>query len=222
MTQNKKEHYKCPLCYGQKVSDYWQDKYRVYLECKECSLVFVPPQYHLSAEEEKKQYDFHQNSPNDMNYRKFLNRLFQPMQKYIIKGDKGLDFGCGPGPTLSVMFQEIGCDMNIYDKFYADHPGLLQQNYTFITATEVLEHLSDAKYELERLLSCLKSGGVLGIMTKLLTNKEAFKTWHYKNDPTHICFYSKTAFQWLAEHWQAGIEFHGNDVIIIRKHQQLS
>jgi hypothetical protein len=54
-------------------------------------------------------------------------------------------------------------------------------------------------------------------MTKLVIDRDAFATWHYKNDPTHVCFFSVDTFHWLADLWRAKIEFIGNDVIILEK-----
>jgi hypothetical protein len=74
----------------------------------ECDLVFVPPEFHLSREEEKARYDFHSHSLADSGYRNFLNRLFQPLEKVLPIGARGLDFGCGHEPTLSVLFEKAG------------------------------------------------------------------------------------------------------------------
>ena len=30
---------------------------------------------------------------------------------------------------------------------------------------------------------------------------------YYIQDPTHVCFWSKTTFQWLADKWQASVSF---------------
>ena len=126
-------------------------------------------------------------------------------------------FGSGPGPTLSVMFEEIGHSMVIYDHFYARESSALEKQYDFITATEVVEHLHNPGIELDRLWSCLKPGGSLGIMTKLSPDREAFARWHYKTDATHVCFFSKTTFEWLSLKWQAELVFFGKDAIIFYK-----
>jgi hypothetical protein len=162
-------------------------------------------------------YELHQNSPRDTAYRKFLVRLFDPMRSLLTPASEGLDFGSGPGPTLSVMFAEAGFPMTIYDAFYAKDIEALQKPYDFITATEVVEHLREPGKELGRLWSLLKPGGWLGIMTKLALDKQAFASWHYTNDPTHICFFSRKTFQWLAKQWQVEPEFIGNDVILLKK-----
>lgn len=207
----------CPLCQTADGREFYQDKCRGYFRCPACSLVFVPSAWFLSAEDEKAEYDLHQNDPDDQGYRRFLSRIFIPMQERLAPGSHGLDFGSGPGPTLSVMFEEVGHCMALYDPFYARQPSVLEKQYDFITATEVVEHLHDPKKELDRLWTCLKPGGRLGIMTKLVLDHEAFARWHYKNDLTHVCFFSRTTFEWLADRWEAELTFAGQDVILLDK-----
>jgi hypothetical protein len=179
--------------------------------------VFVPSWQFLPAEDEKKRYDLHQNSPEDLNYRRFLSRVFIPMQRCLTPGSSGLDFGSGPEPTLSMMFEEAGHSMTLFDYFYEQVPAVLEKQYDFITATEVVEHLHDPKKELERLWACLKQGGRLGIMTKLAVEQDAFEHWHYKNDLTHVCFFSRATFTWLALQWNADLTFADSDVVLFHK-----
>ncbi len=216
----------CPLCQSANGTLFFQDpslhqssphKNRDYYRCPVCLLVFVPPEQFLTLEEEKAQYDLHENSADDQGYRHFLNRLFRPLSKLIQTNSSGLDFGSGPGPTLSLMFKGSGHSVEIYDYFYAPDLTPLTQSYDFITATEVIEHLHHPRQELERLWSCLKPGGVLGIMTKRVIDQESFKKWHYKNDPTHICFFSIETFNWLAQHWGAAFSAPEKDVVIFVK-----
>ena len=89
--------------------------------------------------------------------------------------------------------------------------------YDFITTTEVVEHLHYPRRELDRLWDILKPGGSLGVMTKLVRDRAAFATWHYISEPTHVCFFSRSTFQWLADEWQADLMFEGNDVILFEK-----
>ncbi len=208
----------CPLCHSYNTNKaYHQDTHRNFHSCDTCHLVFVPPEQFLSAQVEKAAYDHHQNSPNDPAYRRFLNRLFLPLNERLPPGSHGLDFGSGPGPTLSVMFEEAGHSVTLYDYFYADDRSLLQQSYDFITTSEVVEHLHQPKQELDGLWNILKPGGILGIMTKRVLNREAFAKWHYKNDLTHVCFFSESTFQWLAVLWQAELTIEGNDVVLFKK-----
>jgi cyclopropane fatty-acyl-phospholipid synthase-like methyltransferase len=179
--------------------------------------VFVPPVYYLSSDEEKRRYDQHQNSPDDAEYRQFLNRLFIPVQALLRPESRGLDFGSGPGPTLSKMFEEAGHSMAIYDPYYAKNESIWEQQFDFITASEVVEHLHQPGTELDRLWACLKPGGTLGVMTKLALAREAFATWHYKNDMTHVGFFSRCTFEWLGSQWGSKARFFEKDVVLLRK-----
>ncbi len=207
----------CPLCQSEHIEDYSQDKHRDYLLCRSCHLVFVPKKQFLSADKEKARYDEHNNSPADLSYRNFLQRIFTPMHKRLKSGSAGLDFGSGPGPTLSIMFQDAGYRMSIYDHFFAHNPEVFTKHYDFITATEVVEHLHQPAKELDKLWNCLKTGGLLGIMTKQLVSREAFQNWHYKRDLTHVCFFSRKTFQCLAHEWDASIEYIDNDIVLFYK-----
>ena len=206
----------CPLCQASESTQFCQDE-REYLRCPTCNLVYVPPRQFLSPEEEKAVYDNHENSTDDPRYRHFLSRLFTPLSQCIAPNSRGLDFGAGPGPTLSVMFKEAGHSMEIYDPFYASDTRPMQQQYDFISASEVVEHLHHPRRELEQLWSCLKPSGSLGIMTKRVADQESFSHWHYKNDPTHVCFYSVDTFRWLANHWRATLTVPDDDVVIFKK-----
>ncbi len=206
----------CPLC-SSLTEKYHQDKTRVYFQCLNCQLVFVQPEAFLLTQEEKSRYELHQNSPDDTGYRKFLSRIYLPMISRLSKNNRGLDFGCGPGPTLSVMFEEFGCPMSIYDPFFAADKSVLEIEYNFVTATEVVEHLQRPKQSLNRMWKCVKPGGYLGIMSQLVIDQKAFGNWHYKDDDTHICFYSKETFVWLARQWQTGLVFVEKDVMIFQK-----
>jgi rubredoxin len=208
----------CPLCQLANGGTFFQDG-RDYFRCPVCQLVFVSPRQFLSAQEEKAEYDLHQNSAADPRYRRFLSRLFEPLSQRLTPHSSGLDFGSGPGPTLSVMFEEAGHRMAIYDRFYAPDAAVFTHSYDFITASEVVEHLHYPRRELDRLWSCLQPNGWLGIMTKRVIDREAFAAWHYKNDLTHVCFFAAETFHWLANDWGATLILVDQDVALFGKEQ---
>lgn len=207
----------CPLCENKQSLPFWRDHLRPYRRCPQCRLVFVPAEYHLSPAAEKAEYDLHRNDPNDAGYRKFLTRLFEPLCDRLPVGAKGLDFGSGPGPTLAPMFAEAGFDMAIYDPFYAPDRSVLQSRYDFISCSEVVEHFHAPGREFRFLWQLLAAEGWLGIMTKLVIDPQAFARWHYKNDPTHVVFFSRETFVYLARQLKACLEFIGSDVILLQK-----
>ena len=210
---------KCPLCAQSSGSLFFHsDTARDYYRCKHCSLIFVPPEYFLSSEEEKAEYDHHQNSPDDAGYRAFLSKLFMPMLERIPPNSRGLDFGSGPGPTLSVMFEEQGHNVTLYDPFYAPNRNVLRVEYDFVSASEVVEHLQNPDVDLDLIWSLIKPRGRLGIMTGMAQDREAFAGWRYKDDHSHIVFFSMETMEWLARKWQAGLSFVGENVSLFRKY----
>ncbi len=204
---------KCILCEHSDLNKFYSDEY---FQCKECSLVFKEPKLRLSYALEKEQYDFHQNDPEDMNYRKFLSQLLDPLSSNLNPGSFGLDFGCGPGPTLNIMLEELGHTVNLYDPIYFKEEKNLDQKYDFITSSEVFEHLYSPKDEFKKLISCLRPNGIIAIMTSFLVDESKFKNWHYRNDPTHISFYSKETFNWLSKKYFFSVDFYGHNVSILK------
>jgi 2-polyprenyl-3-methyl-5-hydroxy-6-metoxy-1,4-benzoquinol methylase len=129
-----------------------------------------------------------------------------------------LDFGCGPGPALATMFKEAGFDVSIYDAFFAPDTSVLKLAYfDAITTTEVVEHLHHPAEIFDNLVSYLAPHGVLGIMTKTVIDAERFANWHYKNDQTHVCFYSAATFDYLAEKYSMRWEAVANDAFIFSR-----
>ena len=207
----------CPLCKSINSSKFYKDKFREYLCCASCDFVFVPKVYHLSKTEEKLRYDTHNNDPYDDRYRAFLSQLLKPLLERIPEKSSGLDFGSGPGPTLSLMLEEYGHTMELYDKFYADNDSVFDKKYDFITATEVLEHLSEPMEEISRLSGILSNQGYLAVMTQILTSKIDFSSWYYKNDPSHIGFFTKKSLNFLASYLNIEVSFVSERVVFFKK-----
>jgi len=180
-------------------------------------LIFVAPGEYPTAEQERAVYDLHENSPDDPGYRRFLARLCDPLLARLPPTSHGLDFGCGPGPTLSLMLAEAGHRMTVFDPFYAPYPERLAWNYDVITATEVVEHLHAPGRVLADLIARLRHGGWLGIMTQRSDGVTDLTRWRYMRDSTHVCFFARRSFDYLAEHHGLTIMFPRNDVVLLQR-----
>ena len=112
----------CPLC-AHEVAPYFEDRRRAYFHCPRCDLVSADPASHLGPAAERAYYDLHENGPEDPGYRRFLGRLAAPLLGRLAPGMRGLDYGCGPGPTLSIMLGEAGMLVEDYDPYYRPNPG---------------------------------------------------------------------------------------------------
>lgn len=206
----------CPLC-SCSSRFYAEDARRNYFQCPCCDLVFADPASHLDAAAEKAVYDLHRNDPDDSGYRAFLARLLTPFKERLQPGMEGLDYGCGPGPALARMLNEAGMRIALYDPFYAPDAAVLNRTYDFVACTETVEHFRRPAEDWEQLVALLRPGAWLGVVTQLVISRERFCGWQYKNDPTHVSFYSTTVFQWLACHFRLELQQAGRDVMLLRK-----
>lgn len=171
----------------------------------------------LDERAERAIYDLHDNNPQDEGYRRFLSKLTGPLLERLAEGDRGLDFGCGPGPALAVMLREAGMDMALYDPFFYPETSVLKGQYEFITCTEVVEHLHRPAEMFRQLDTLLAPGGWLGVMTCFQTDDERFANWHYRRDPTHIVFYRRATMEWLARAHGWALEIPAKDVALFQK-----
>jgi SAM-dependent methyltransferase len=190
---------RCPLCDEAATAPFAFAGGRDFLRCPRCLLTFVSRRHHLDAAAERARYDTHRNDPADAGYRKFLSRLVDPLADALEPGVEGLDFGSGPGPTLSVMMRERGFPCEDYDPFYAPDEAVLARAYDFVACTEVIEHFFRPADEFRRMRRLLRPGGWLGLMTEVLQTDHAFEEWWYIRDPSHVCFYRPETLAWIAE-----------------------
>ncbi len=215
--QNEREEKRCPVCEAGLLSHFRDVGEQRYLRCGQCAATVMAPECRLDAAGERAVYELHDNDPEDAGYCRFLAKLAEPLIERLPMGATGLDFGCGPGPALAGMFQEAGFEMALYDPFFHPDPSVLQQDYDFITCTEVVEHLRRPAEVFQLLDDLLKPGGWLGIMTCFQTDDARFDNWHYRRDPTHVVFYREETFRWLAEHFGWQLEIPRKDVVLFRK-----
>lgn len=156
------------------------------------------PEDRPTPESERARYATHDNDPEDAGYRRFLDRLARPLTEVLEPGMEGLDYGSGPGPTLSLMLTERGFPTAIYDPFFAPDESVLERRYDFVTCSETVEHFFDPGREFRRLDELLNRPGHLAVMTRILTDDAAFADWWYVRDPTHVAFYRAETLEWIA------------------------
>lgn len=207
----------CPLCLATPAPLLAELHSRRYHGCERCGLVAMDPRDRLGREEELAHYGTHENDPTDTRYRSFLDRLAEPLVERLPPGARGLDYGSGPGPTLSLMLEERGFPTADYDPFFAPDRGVVERSYDFIACTETLEHFFDPRGELERLDALLRPGGWLGVMTQLLEDGVSFDDWHYVRDPTHVSFYRPRTMSWIAAWRGWSVELAGRGAVLFHK-----
>ncbi len=206
----------CPLCGAKDAGTFAEAEGRRYLRCGTCALTFTHPADRLSMVEERARYETHENDPADPGYRAFLDRVAAPLVERLTPGMVGLDYGSGPGPTLSVMLEERGFPTALYDPFFAADRSVLTRAYDFLTCTETVEHFFYPAHEFAHFDALLKRPGWLAVMTQVLYDDAGFADWWYVRDPTHVAFYRPETLAWIAGRWGWELEMAGETVAIFR------
>ncbi|MBW6492501.1 MAG: class I SAM-dependent methyltransferase [Lentimicrobium sp.] len=188
----------CPLCRNLSAKKTIPGTVgRIFYLCDECMLVFADPAARIADEDEKYRNTLHENSINNKGYIDFLNQVLNPALKYIDASMTGLDFGCGPDPTINLLLKqkEIECD-NYNPFFFFD---LQNKKYDFIFATECFEHFNYPAEDINKIAGLLKKGGFLFILTSKRDTPAHFSKWTYARDLTHVSFYHERTFEFIAK-----------------------
>lgn len=204
----------CPMCHSS-GSKPLSIENKTYWVCPGCGLHYLDPGHRLAPAEERERYLLHE--PGDEGYARFVSPLLERIAEFTPPGPevRGLDFGAGQAPVLSVWLRERGYDMSIYDPYF--FPEAVQPPFDFIVACEVAEHLYDPPAELRRLKSWLRPGGHLYLMTSILKPTTDFANWYYRRDPTHVVFYTPQTIDWIAQNLgfqKVGANISGNVVVL--------
>lgn len=209
----------CSLCENKIQDPYFFDdrKSWTYWRCQQCDIVFRDPQSYLNHMQERARYQTHNNCIEDEGYTRFLNPVVQMVLKYVPAGARGLDFGCGPGPTLSELIRRQGYECVDYDPFFRQENQLLETKYDFVTCTEVVEHFYHPKKEFNKIDRVLKRGGHFIVMTDNRREEREFANWGYRHDPTHVCFFNENSWQFVADRWQWQLLAVGPRVTVFKK-----
>ncbi len=203
----------CKICQSPITQQTVLKNGKIYHHCHQCDFSYLDPQFHLSPTKEKLRYDQHQNTSDNTKYTEIFKRFIETaIAPYPVT--RVLDYGCGPNPVLATMLKEHGYNSDIYDPYY--FPTEPQaESYDLITSTEVFEHLRNPLETLNHILKLLKSNAYLTIMTKFLCPIDQFSSWRYKDDTTHISFYSPKTFSQISD--LDLIKTNNQDIVILRK-----
>ena len=194
MTKNK-----CLICHTETTKTTTLSNGKIFHHCDNCAFSHLDSKFFLNQEEEKARYDLHENSINNQGYvEMFENFIEFGITPYQDSVKKILDYGSGPEPVLAELLKNHGYQVEVYDPFYAAHT-YEAESFDLISSTEVFEHFFDPLKEIQNILKLLKSNGYLVIMTRFSPELEEFKSWFYKDDPSHVSFYQIKTFTYISQ-----------------------
>ncbi|TPN84796.1 methyltransferase domain-containing protein [Aquimarina algicola] len=207
----------CSLC-ASKTNVFSEVQHKKYLQCNECNSVMLDHSFFLSKNQERERYNLHQNDVYNLGYQNSVSTIIEKVVNNHSKHDKGLDFGSGTNSVVSYLLKNKNYDILEYDPIFKNkNDVLLDSNYDYIICCEVVEHFYRPIQEFQLLSRLLKPNGTLYCKTKLFTENINFDTWWYKNDPTHVFFYTPKSINWIKNKFNFGHVEVAKDVIIFQK-----
>lgn len=187
----------CSLCQSE-VIEQQNVNDRLFWSCSQCGLVFLDLHFHFTQEEESKRYASHENSVDDERYVKYLTEIVDDAFLHCAKIDHVLDYGCGENTVMAQLIDRRGIKCDRYDPIYGIDDIKETSKYDLIIASESAEHFFNPREEFLKMKKLLTTTGTIYLKTEILTDEIDFKSWWYKNDETHVCFYSLKTIEWLA------------------------
>ncbi|MCG9697991.1 class I SAM-dependent methyltransferase [Shewanella sp. Isolate11] len=206
---------RCPLCSSDKTGPFYQDRKRTIHRCKVCMLLFADASSYLPPDAELSKYRAANNKHKPM--QQLISSLVTQVEQLNPNPLLGLNFGRLVNSSTIEALRQRGHHLLQYDPFFAADHSLLKQQYDFISCYKVFEHFRLPSKEWQLLCSILKPGGWIAINTQLITELNGFAKWHHKNNLTHVSFYQRATFQYLAQHAGFRLLFASNDLILVQK-----
>ncbi len=189
----------CRLCGSLHTAEFFHDDSRKYRTCSSCGLIFVPSDFHVAFEEEKRRYSKHTNTKDSRQYVQYLSGIAIDALSLTVGSPGVLDFGSGPEHVLTDIFNSMGARCVPHDPLYdlraRDEPA----QFDIVVACESIEHVRNLSLELEFISKVLKPTGLAYVRTQLYDSVTDFGSWWYKVDPTHINFFCKKAMEEMAK-----------------------
>jgi pseudouridine kinase len=180
----------------------------------------------LSPDAERARYTLHDNSLKNVGYKRYLEDFLASVVGYPEILNAGFcdswrffDYGSGPEPALVSLMRERGFEARGWDPFFAPEEKCYPGGADIVTCLEVAEHFIDPEKDFASLASCVSPGGFLALGTHLLDDLPrqesspdaetyaAFSSWWYRQDPTHVSFYTKKSLVLIAH--KLGLEWLG-------------
>ncbi len=142
----------------------------------------------------------HDNTVNNYGYVRFLGAVAKMVIEITQPQGSVLDFGCGKNAVLETIItrqcSNLQCDS--YDPSFERFINFSEKKYDTIVLCEVIEHVRNLLAELELIRSLLKTGGKVIIRTQKYNSLEAFPTWWYRQDSTHVNFFNDSSLLFVA------------------------
>ncbi|MFN4227470.1 MAG: class I SAM-dependent methyltransferase [Candidatus Ratteibacteria bacterium] len=174
---------KCGFCSGNSLLKIKISGWDIY-QCKSCKVSFLYPIPDKVEKIYNEKYFERWYLPTYQQRKKYLEKMFLRIEPYIVKKGKVLDIGCGVGILLELMkekgFDVFGQDISQFAIEFCKKKGFKvyssineidkESSFDLITMIDVIAHIKEPLYYLQKCKKLLKTNGILIIKTPLHSN----------------------------------------------------
>ncbi|MFH1417626.1 MAG: class I SAM-dependent methyltransferase [Planctomycetota bacterium] len=158
----------------------------------------MPSPWHLSPDAQRRRYEKHRNTLEDIGYTDMLARPISLIREYAPDARRVLDYGSGPAEILVEMLKQADYDAAGYDPIFASVTNL-SLPFDAVTCIETFEHFAAPHREIRRIAALIRPGGLLVVQTLFHPGPDRLGDWWYVRDPTHVAFYSHSTLDWICQ-----------------------
>jgi hypothetical protein len=140
----------------------------------------------------------HDNTESNTGYVKYLESVANIADSVTPSDGLILDFGCGKNAVLVKTLRRLGRLCDCWDPLFNYRIDFTDKHYDTIILCEVIEHLRELQTEIHLVRRLLNPHAYIIIRTQLYSSLDSFPRWWYRQDSTHINFFSNTTMSFLA------------------------
>jgi 2-polyprenyl-3-methyl-5-hydroxy-6-metoxy-1,4-benzoquinol methylase len=172
---------KCLFCGENSTLKLKIENYKIYF-CKKCEISFLYPLPENIEKIYNKEYFENWYLPYYNERKKYFERIYLKLKKFIPENGKLLDIGCGVGIFMEMMkekkYEVIGYEISQFAIEFCKKKGLKvfdslnfsEKTFDIITIMDVIAHVKNPIIYLDEIKKILKKNGILIIKTPLHSN----------------------------------------------------
>lgn len=181
----------CPVCGAERLAEL-ETKRALFFRCGVCAFVFRDPSDRPDDRQAVARYSLHRNSAEDPGYVSYLTKIIDRGLSAAGPGVvRVLDWGSGPVAVCSELLRARGLAVDSWDPHFMAERLPPESAYDVAFCVETAEHFFHPLADFSELAARVRPGGLLVLHTHIVPDDDAaFRSWWYKEDPTHVSFYS--------------------------------
>lgn len=192
----------CPICESVQLTSADLSSKGCFFGCQVCEYIFKDPSQRLGLSEERNRYLAHNNDISDSRYINYLMKTFDKVRPNLKGHETVIDYGCGPTQGLKQALNKTNFKVLSFDPIF--FPDTFDESIRVdaIFCSEAIEHSFLPIQVFEYWNKILGPSGIITLRTAFHPGIKNLKDWWYLDDLTHVGFFNRETFHWIAEYFK--------------------